>query len=253
MRRIEFWDGFVFEISETAHSAGGTPMQLNCAISAATLRFNKSVVFRKNWYITDILNEKPKLFEREEESVLKETVEDVSLEFNGNFLIMRVVAKNSIKRFSYRAVSGKPDKNGFFDYSKERQAMRDIGPIPEGNYHIKPQEVQYITNRDNLRGIAGTFLRTVSRGNINRGTFQGGRIAWGMGRVWIYPRKVEVINPQTSEEIIRNDFSIHGGRDPGSAGCIDLTDLDKNFFEDLENFKDELLEISLTVKYTAGE
>jgi hypothetical protein len=67
-RRIEFWDGFVCELSETMR-AGRTPMMMHCVISAATVRFNKSVVFRKNWYFTDIYEKPVKMVERVEEEV----------------------------------------------------------------------------------------------------------------------------------------------------------------------------------------
>ncbi|MDR1348418.1 MAG: hypothetical protein LBJ63_08360 [Prevotellaceae bacterium] len=53
-RRLEFWDGWISELSETMTSTCSIPMLLYCEISPATVRYNKSLVFQKNWYITDI-------------------------------------------------------------------------------------------------------------------------------------------------------------------------------------------------------
>jgi hypothetical protein len=158
----------------------------------------------------------------------------ISLYFDGKFLLLRIVRKTEILRFSYKAVSGRPDKDGKFNYSKERQAMKDKGPIPEGEYHINPQEIQYTDDRttyDELKGVIGG------------GSFPGGRAAWGIGRVWIYPRQV-VVN-----KIIRDNFSIHGGAEPGSAGCIDLTNNDKDFFDKLTQYRGNITKIPLTIKY----
>jgi hypothetical protein len=159
---------------------------------------------------------------------------ELSLEFNGRFLLFRVATESEILRFSYRAVSGQPDENGDFDYSSERQAMREIGPIPEGNYHIKPQEIQFTDDRTPINRLFGA---------VGRGLFPGGRCSWGIGRVWIYPREVWIAN------VMRDNFSIHGGAEQGSRGCIDLTDLDRNFFEDLEKYRGNLTTIPLVVKY----
>jgi hypothetical protein len=40
--------------------------------------------------------------------------------------------------------------------------------------------------------------------------------AWGHHRVWLHPK-------DGTTTFGRGGFSIHGGDDPGSAGCIDLT------------------------------
>jgi hypothetical protein len=178
--------------------------------------------------------------------------EEISLHFDGRFLLMRVVTKNEILRFSYRAVAGQPDKDGKFDYSKERQAIRDVGPILEGEYFIKPQEIQYMTNQDAVRGV----VEMPARALINRGggNFPGGRRSWGMGRVWIYnsidgSRIVWVEDPINGVKMERDNFSIHGGATPGSRGCIDLVELDKDFFEDLEKYRNDLEKIRLSVMY----
>jgi hypothetical protein len=158
----------------------------------------------------------------------------LALNFDGRFLLLRIVRGNEILRFSYRAVSGRSDKNGKFDYSKERQGMVDVGPIPEGYYHINPQEIQYTKDRS---------LYDKFKGRVGRGSFPGGEYAWGIGRVWIYPQQV-VVNG-----VIRKAFSIHGGSESGSGGCIDLVDNDKSFFDNLVKYRGNITYISLMVKY----
>ncbi|MDR2065400.1 MAG: hypothetical protein LBP85_06815 [Prevotellaceae bacterium] len=71
-RRLEFWDAWISELSETMTFAGCSPMLLHCVISPATVRYNKNVVFQKKRFITDI-NAKPvKLGEKEERTLVKE-------------------------------------------------------------------------------------------------------------------------------------------------------------------------------------
>lgn len=72
---------------------------------------------------------------------------------------------------------------------------------------------------------------------------RGGEYSWGIGRIWILPNTVII------DDISRNDFSIHGGREAGSAGCIDLTDNDKTFFEKIETYRMRTMKIKLIVRY----
>ena len=167
-------------------------------------------------------------------SVKTKINERLLLMFNGSLLIFRVVEKNQILRFSYKAVSGRPLKNGNFEYSKQRQKMEGIGPIPEGEYYINPQEIQYSKNRTTFNKLMG---------GIGRGEMPGGERAWGIGRVWIYPKSVSI------DGVIRKNFSIHGGTEPGSAGCIDLTSNDSKFFETLEIHRKKDTKIRLLVEY----
>ena len=64
-RTIEFWDTFVSETSEQM-SSNGMPMLLHVVLSPATVRFNKGLVFQKNWFVTDI-HVKPITVQDEEE------------------------------------------------------------------------------------------------------------------------------------------------------------------------------------------
>ena len=222
-------------------------MLLRIELSPATVRVDNTAVFQKSWYMTEINAPAPMYQNKAEETESYEN--EISLEFNGRFLLMRVVTKDAILRFSYRAVSGLPDGRGRrrqFDNSKERQAMVDEGPIPEGNYFIKPQEIQFTGDRDIIDTINGVLGTRVGFG----GTFPRGRLSWGIGRVWIYPREVKVTRPSDGKVIKRGNFAIHGSRlRPGSRGCIDLTNNDREFFDKLIEHRGDLTAIPLTVRY----
>jgi hypothetical protein len=124
---------------------------------------------------------------------------ELTLYFNGTSLIMRG-GKNV---YTYAAVSGKPNR-GRFDYSKENQKQRNSGPIPEGVYWIRPDELW-----------ENAWYKVAPRGS------------WGNYRITIHPF-------QTTETHTRGGFFIHGGTEAGSAGCIDLTGEMDRFVADLK-------------------
>ncbi|HMQ14310.1 MAG TPA: DUF2778 domain-containing protein [Candidatus Competibacter phosphatis] len=107
--------------------------------------------------------------------------------------------------YSYPAVSGRP-VNGRFDYSASRQRVSGEGPIPQGIYWIRPDELD--DNWINCQ-LSGRFAN-----------------AWGRYRISIHPFT-------TTETFGRGGFFIHGGATPGSAGCIDLTNHMDRFVADL--------------------
>ena len=169
---------------------------------------------------------------------------DVRLEFDGRMLTLRSATPERIVRESFPAVSGRPDADGGFDLSAERQAERGVGPLPEGVYHIHVDEVQSISTGDRVLGVFG------------RGAWPGGTYSWGEQRVWIHPgathsgaRGVEVPVPGEDRTVTRDGFSIHGGRSPGSAGCIDLTIHDDSFFRSLAETRSHTSVIPLIVNY----
>ncbi|OCP23163.1 MULTISPECIES: L,D-transpeptidase family protein [unclassified Ensifer] len=87
------------------------------------------------------------------------------------------------------------------------QEIIDRGPIPEGVYDV--DQLQYPPP-------AGSWERF--KGRINRGTWKGLENAWGNSRAFL--NATSTTHPKAAH---RSGFSIHGGTDPGSAGCIDLT------------------------------
>jgi len=101
---------------------------------------------------------------------------------------------------SYHATSGRP---GTTD-----PKVPYAGPIPPGLYYLLPSEISQ-----------GGFLRNLLGD-------------WGKYRVPLHPfRNTETYN--------RSNFFLHGGKKPGSAGCIDIGDKDTELFpllEKLENF-----------------
>lgn len=112
----------------------------------------------------------------------------LALHFNGKTI--RATGAKAV--IAYSAVSGRPSE-GKFDYSAERQKIRDQGPIPEGEYWIQLHELQ-----------ENSWYR-----------LRNPRPAWGDFWITIHPY------PAT-ETHGRGGFFIHGGTAPGSAGCIDL-------------------------------
>ena|GEM_PF-3483747 len=147
-------------------------------------------------------------------------------EFNGSRLTYHYqngsLGNLSPSSISLRAVSGRPNANGQFDYSVSRQMDVGNGPIPEGDYSINTREAPYVTTLKSAEGYLGALYGKIT--GQKRGTFPGGRYAWGNGRIDINPD--EVISPRSDNPfdigVKRKGFTIHGGMDAGSAGCIDL-------------------------------
>ncbi|NML15945.1 DUF2778 domain-containing protein [Azohydromonas sp. G-1-1-14] len=144
----------------------------------------------------------------------------ISLVFDGSFLR----ATGTKQPLMFPAVSGKRNDHGKFDYSPERQKVRNKGPIPEGEYWIQPSQLW--------------------ENNWFKSLIRTPRSAWGNFRLTIHPY------PGTQTHG-RGGFFIHGGSVPGSAGCIDLTlGIDK-FVKQLRTELEGLPEcyIPLSVRY----
>lgn len=114
-----------------------------------------------------------------------------SLKFDGAQLTLAFAQGRT---YTFPAVSGRPDGNGQFDYSQARQRLSGQGPLPEGKYWIRLDQMQE-------NHWYRLFMTTA---------------AWGNFRITIHPY-------QLTETYGRGGFFIHGGSTPGSAGCIDLT------------------------------
>ena len=135
-----------------------------------------------------------------------------TLEFNGTDLTFNYQTGNELEgtlarqSISFPAVSGRPLENGTFDYSLSRQGIENVGPLPAGVYQVDPDGFQHL---DVVNEVLG-YLNFVG---IKAGRFPGGVYAWGVVRNDIHG--FSAIRP-------KGGFTIHGGLDPGSAGCIDL-------------------------------
>ena len=112
---------------------------------------------------------------------------------------------------SWDAVSG---KDGY--RSPEYQNLKDTGPIPEGTYVARQSELQRMSPIDWIIGWSRLLSEDLG------GKWPGSEYSWGNSRVWLEPSK-------ETNTYGRDDFSIHGGWVPGSAGCIDLTSNIDNF------------------------
>ena len=112
---------------------------------------------------------------------------------------------------SWEAVSG---KEGF--QSPKYQNLKSTGPIPEGTYVARQEKLQHITPYGLVAGI----------GNI--GTWPGSLYSWGGARVALEASK-------ETNTYDRGGFFIHGGWEPGSNGCIDLTSKISEFAKWFEN------------------
>ena len=114
--------------------------------------------------------------------------------------------------------------------SPKYQSIKDKGTIPEGTYVARRSELQFykdITWDNRLRSAVGF------------GTWRGGTDSWGESRVWLEPSK-------ETNTYDRSGFSVHGGAEPGSAGCIDLTHHIDEFTQWFEKNGHDLI---INVKY----
>ena len=127
--------------------------------------------------------------------------------------------------FEWEGTSGREGNQ-----NKESQELENKGPIPEGQYIVDPsrtQSISEISTADRVKGLVG------------RGPWPGLENSWGEHRTWLKPT-------EETNTYKRSGFTIHGGRVPGSAGCIDLTSRNNNFHSWLKSRSKPLI---LNVKY----
>lgn len=149
---------------------------------------------------------------------------NVWLFFDGVYLYWREDGGESMQ---WPAVSG---RNGF--QSRYNQSEKGKGPLPEGTWIVRQsqyQSIQDIPFSQRLYGLVG------------QGTWPGLEYSWGEDRIWLEPAS-------TTETYGRSGFSIHGGAEPGSAGCIDLT---SHMGEFVKMFRQHGGDLTLTVSYPA--
>ncbi|MCL1902265.1 MAG: DUF2778 domain-containing protein [Alphaproteobacteria bacterium] len=133
------------------------------------------------------------------------------------------VYEGETKIKSWDGVSGAKDfQNPKF------QNLKDKGPLPEGTYVVRQGEHYYYENFSDYEKTKSFF---------GGGKFPGGTNAWGNSKVSLEPSK-------QNNMLGRANFNIHGGKIPGSAGCIDLTsqmDAFSNWFKN--NGKDLIIKV----------
>ena len=123
---------------------------------------------------------------------------------------------------SWNAVSG---KDGF--QTPEYQNVKGKGTIPEGTYVARQEKLQYITSYGLVVGL------------LNKGTWPGSLYSWGSSRIALEASK-------ETNTFDRGGFYVHGGWEPGSNGCIDLTSQMDDFTKWFENNGHDLI---INVKY----
>ena len=89
------------------------------------------------------------------------------------------------------------------------------GAIPEGHYFVDPKEVPSWGNSD---------LWDVLKGYVGKGNWPGGTTDWGRARVGIRPDDDTFMGTRTG------NYSMHGGAQYGSKGCVDLQRHEMSFF-----------------------
>lgn len=137
------------------------------------------------------------------------------LHFNGSTLSL--IGEFEGRVYTYPAVSGKPGS---------------LDPLPEGRYWVNPDEFTSIALKS-----PGVFAQRVLNNKDDVGdafdqSFSDDFDDWGWWRLLIHPfPDTDTRDPRTGR--IRGGFFIHGGSEPGSGGCIDLTDRMSRFRKDL--------------------
>ena len=123
------------------------------------------------------------------------------------------------------AVSG---RSGY--QSPDQQSLRNYGPIPDGLWYVRQSEYQTMPDFNLIQTIIS---------ELGRGTWPGGESSWGRQRIWLHPFDHD-------EVYGRSGFSIHGGDEPGSAGCVDLTSSMADFANTFTQYGRDML---LIVRY----
>lgn len=173
--------------------------------------------------------------------------EPLSLRFDGQYLTLVHKEGNKTTEYNYPAVSGKPlaGEKDTFNYDKERQKIKNVGPIPEGEHTVDLNTTTYWKNLDAGNKIASWLSPIAERvGFGKQGGLPGGKIPWGPGRISVD------LDPKVAADTGRTGITIHGGFFPGSAGCIDLVNHAQSFFDKVEELKGNQKKIPLTVNYS---
>ena len=95
VRKIEFWDAYIVQISEEFHGYSNIPMLLYCTISPAIARYNNHLVFKQSWHTTNIDLPVAPIYQREEETrILIEKVKGTRETRPGQEATYRVIQYN---------------------------------------------------------------------------------------------------------------------------------------------------------------
>ena len=120
------------------------------------------------------------------------------LEFDGNNLRW---IENDAEKYKWKAMSGAADYQ-----DRIYQDRVGKGPLPEGEWHVKQNQLQHYDDISGFQKVLGRF---------EAGQWPKGTSSWGNHRVWLEPT-------ETTNTYGRGNLAIHGGKTFGSNGCIDL-------------------------------
>ena len=169
----------------------------------------------------------------------------LSLRFDGQNLTLIHKEEGKTTEYAFPAVSGKPAEDGSFDYSPERQYVKNQGPIPEGKHSVDLSTTTYWKDLDYKNRIASLLSPIAEKVGIGKkGSLPGGKIPWGPGRISVN------LDPKVAADTERTGITIHGGYFPGSAGCIDLVNHAQSFFDKVDELKGKQEKIPLIVDYS---
>jgi hypothetical protein len=136
-----------------------------------------------------------------------------TLKYDGKEAVL--VDDNGKERWRGTATSGRPGS------TSQDQSEEDVGPIPQGMYTLDPSQISTVSG---LRYLARNLLGD-----------------WGYNRVGLTPFPVNAV-------FGRSGFMLHGGKIPGSAGCIDVGSGEATLFPLLKAHKGP---ITVKVNYNA--
>jgi hypothetical protein len=93
--------------------------------------------------------------------------------------------------------------------------IKDKGPIPEGEYQFRYEEMATFSATEQLQMTLGGHYTDPFGASLHGGD-------WGSGRVELKPKTILPGKKGCGNTKTRSGFFLHGGVLPGSSGCIDI-------------------------------
>ena len=215
------YHGKVFEKNDSKRPVLPIHPNCRCEYQDISISQQSAVLQEERQSIASMLTVKHHLSHEQADDLAKQIIcaklenkklnsEKLFLLFNGRYLmssdgelLLNAVAgqpiEKQIKENSVSANQTQEITSFVFDYSFERQGLRNLGGLPQGMYSIKCQ-------------TTGSLIK----GNIKK--HFAGTISWGHFHWELIPDKHTDMRGRKADS-----FTIHGGNIPTSGGCIDLT------------------------------